>query len=94
VNEGVGAYAALQLERETTPIRKGSGFEVVERLLRLNEANENLSQSVRMSAFRHKATFRPKTNIEHALERPLAMMPSKNAASSRLRAAATVFVVS
>jgi 5'-nucleotidase len=40
VKEGVQAYAALQLERENTLIGRGTGFEVVERLLRLNEANE------------------------------------------------------
>lgn len=38
MNEGVQAYAALQLERENDLIQKGSGFEVVERLLRLNES--------------------------------------------------------
>jgi 5'-nucleotidase len=40
VNEGVQAYIALQRERENTPIAKGTGFEVVERLLNLNEANQ------------------------------------------------------
>jgi 5'-nucleotidase len=40
VNEGVRAYAKLQLERENTPIGKGTGFEVVERLLSLNEPSE------------------------------------------------------
>lgn len=37
VNEGIPAYAALQLQRENTTIGKGTGFEVVERLLALNE---------------------------------------------------------
>ena len=36
-SEGVQAYAALQLARESTPIKKGTGFEVIERLLALNE---------------------------------------------------------
>ena len=36
MTQGVQAYAALQLERENKPIEKGAGFEVVERLLRLN----------------------------------------------------------
>ncbi|MFC7398196.1 5'-nucleotidase [Chelatococcus sp. GCM10030263] len=40
MNQGVQAYEALQLEREDSPIAKGAGFEVVDRLLRLNEANE------------------------------------------------------
>lgn len=40
MNNGVQAYAALQLERENTLIQKGSGFEVVERLLRLNERDQ------------------------------------------------------
>jgi len=39
-NEGVAAYSALQLEREDTLIGKGPGFEVVERLLRLNEPDQ------------------------------------------------------
>ncbi|TPL78439.1 5'-nucleotidase [Mesorhizobium sp. B2-3-13] len=34
---GVKAYAALQLEREDVILGKGTGFEVVERLLALNE---------------------------------------------------------
>jgi 5'-nucleotidase len=37
---GVRAYAKLQRERENTPIGKGTGFEVVERLLRLNEPEQ------------------------------------------------------
>lgn len=40
VNDGVQAYAALQLERENTLIQRGSGFEVVERLLILNEGEQ------------------------------------------------------
>ena len=36
---GVQAYAAMQLEREDTIIGKGTGFEVVERLLGLNEVD-------------------------------------------------------
>jgi 5'-nucleotidase len=39
-NEGVAAYSALQLEREDALIAKGPGFEVVERLLRLNEPDQ------------------------------------------------------
>lgn len=35
--EGVHAYARLQLERENEIIGKGSAFEVIERLLKLNE---------------------------------------------------------
>lgn len=40
VTEGVQAYAALQLQRENTLIGKGAGFEVVERLLGLNEPDK------------------------------------------------------
>jgi 5'-nucleotidase len=40
LRDGVHAYAILQLERENTLIGKGSGFEVVDRLLKLNEPNE------------------------------------------------------
>jgi len=36
VRDGVWAYSDLQLEREGLPIRKGTGFNVIERLLRLN----------------------------------------------------------
>ncbi len=36
--QGVHAYAGMQLEREDTIIGKGTGFEVVERLLALNKA--------------------------------------------------------
>ena len=39
--QGVQAYAALQLEREKQIIKKGTGFEVVERLLNLNESGES-----------------------------------------------------
>jgi 5'-nucleotidase len=37
VDKGVQAYAALQLERENTIIKKGAGFEVISRLLKLND---------------------------------------------------------
>lgn len=37
-SEGVKAYAAMQLEREHLVLRKGTGFEVVERLLALNDS--------------------------------------------------------
>ena len=38
--EGVQAYARMQLEREDVIIGKGTGFDVVERLLALNEAGQ------------------------------------------------------
>ncbi|MDW9547923.1 5'-nucleotidase [Sinorhizobium meliloti] len=40
VRDGVWAYADLQLKREGLPINKGTGFDVVERLLRLNIEGE------------------------------------------------------
>jgi len=40
VDQGVTAYAALQKERENTLIPKGAGFQVIERLLKLNEGGE------------------------------------------------------
>ena len=40
VRDGVWAYADLQLKRERVPIKKGTGFEVIERLLRLNIEGE------------------------------------------------------
>jgi len=36
-NHGVKSYAAMQLEREDVILRRGAGFEVVERLLALND---------------------------------------------------------
>lgn len=36
-DEGVDAYVALQRDREDWPVEKGSGFQVIERLLNLNE---------------------------------------------------------
>lgn len=38
--EGVHAYSELQRLRENAPISKGAGFEVIERLLSLNENDE------------------------------------------------------
>ena len=36
-NEGVNAYVQLQLDREDVLLKAGAGFEVVNRLLKLNE---------------------------------------------------------
>jgi 5'-nucleotidase len=36
-DQGVKAYAAMQLDREDVTLAKGAGFEVVERLLALND---------------------------------------------------------
>jgi 5'-nucleotidase len=36
-NEGVDAYSKLQRQREQTPIKPGAGFDVIQRLLALNE---------------------------------------------------------
>lgn len=40
VNQGVQAYARLQRERENDPIAPGTGFQVVQRLMGLNEPGE------------------------------------------------------
>lgn len=40
ISEGVQAYSALQRERESVLVKKGAGFEVVERLLSLNEPDQ------------------------------------------------------
>jgi 5'-nucleotidase len=37
--DGVEAYSKLQLERENEPLKEGPGFQVVRRLLKLNEGN-------------------------------------------------------
>lgn len=48
--EGVDAYAELQRQREGVPLEKGSGYEVVDRLLSLNDPErEPLVQLVLMS---------------------------------------------
>jgi 5'-nucleotidase len=39
--EGLAAYAALQLEREKQPLKKGAAFEVTRRLLALNKDGES-----------------------------------------------------
>lgn len=39
VQKGVAAYAKLQRERENSLVAKGSGFKVVEKLLRMNEGD-------------------------------------------------------
>ncbi|WP_225141853.1 5'-nucleotidase [Bradyrhizobium sp. NBAIM14] len=39
-SQGGEAYSKLQLEQEGTLIGKGPGYEVVERLLRLNEPDQ------------------------------------------------------
>lgn len=50
LNKGVHAYAKLQLERENTIIRKGAGFEVINRLLSLNEnRNHHLVEVILLS---------------------------------------------
>ncbi len=41
LNEGVQSYANLQLDRENTIIERGSGFEVVDRLLKLNQIDKS-----------------------------------------------------
>jgi len=40
VEEGVGAYTQMQLENEAKAVPKGAGFEVISRLLRLNEVDK------------------------------------------------------
>lgn len=40
IRDGVQAYIALQRERENSLVAKGTGFEVVERLLRLNQPEQ------------------------------------------------------
>ncbi|MFL9502398.1 5'-nucleotidase [Rhodopseudomonas palustris] len=40
INRGVQSYAKMQLDREEVPLREGTGFEVVKRLLDLNLPGE------------------------------------------------------
>jgi len=45
-NEGVNAYVQLQLDREDVLLKAGAGFEVVNRLLKLNEDKRSSSWGV------------------------------------------------
>ena len=66
VNQGVRAYAELQLARENTLIGKGTGFEVVERLLRLNEPDEKpYVEVVLLSQNSPDLSLRAFNSIEH-----------------------------
>ncbi|THF59599.1 5'-nucleotidase [Ollibium composti] len=49
LKKGVKAYAALQLERENNIIGKGCGFEVIDRLLKLNKPNETFVEVMILS---------------------------------------------
>ena len=64
--QGVHAYVALQHEREGDLIRKGTAFEVVDRLLRLNEPDsEPYVQIVVLSRNSPDLSLRAFKSIEH-----------------------------
>jgi 5'-nucleotidase len=66
MTKGVRAYAELQLARENTLIGKGTGFEVVERLLRLNEPEERpYVEVVLLSQNSPDLSLRAFNSIEH-----------------------------
>jgi len=65
VNDGVQAYAELQLARENTTIQKGTGFEVIERLLALNDAgNQPYVEVILMSRNSPDLSLRAFNSIE------------------------------
>jgi 5'-nucleotidase len=49
VAQGVQAYAALQLQRENVPLKPGSAFEVVRRLLAMNSEDRKLVDVIILS---------------------------------------------
>ncbi|MCA1529444.1 5'-nucleotidase [Bradyrhizobium yuanmingense] len=64
-SQGVEAYSALQLEREDTLIGKGPGFEVVERLLRLNEPEKPYVEVFLLSRNSPDLSLRAFNSIDH-----------------------------
>lgn len=66
VNKGVRAYIDLQREREDVHIRKGTGFAVINRLLKLNEGMQNpLVEVVLMSRNSPDLSLRAFNSISH-----------------------------
>jgi 5'-nucleotidase len=66
VRSGVQAYSALQREREKVHIAKGCGFNVVERLLALNESDKSpFVEVVLMSRNSPDLSLRAFHSIEH-----------------------------
>jgi len=64
--EGVRAYAKLQLEREKQPLKPGSAFEVVRRLLALNEGSgERLVEVILLSKNSPDLSLRAFHSFEH-----------------------------
>lgn len=65
-SQGVHAYAHMQRERETVVVCKGAGFEVIERLLKLNEAGEKpYVEVVLLSKNSPDLSLRAFLSIEH-----------------------------
>lgn len=63
--KGVQAYTDLQRKREDLPIEKGSGFQVIERLLNLNEKDKNpLVEVILMSRNSPDLSLRAFNSIE------------------------------
>jgi 5'-nucleotidase len=65
VKDGVQAYAALQRDRENAIIKKGTGFEVIERLLALNDPdNQPYVEVILMSRNSPDLSLRAFNSIE------------------------------
>nr|WP_210299255.1 5'-nucleotidase [Rhizobium sp. BK379] len=65
-SRGVQAYAQMQRERESTIVGRGSGFEVIERLLKLNETGEKpYVEVVLLSKNSPDLSLRAFLSIEH-----------------------------
>ncbi|MGV2137380.1 5'-nucleotidase [Agrobacterium sp. 16-2014-1-2a] len=66
VKQGVQAYCELQLQREDVVVGKGAGFEVIERLLKLNEAGQKpYVEVVLLSKNSPDLSIRAFKSIEH-----------------------------
>jgi 5'-nucleotidase len=66
VSKGVHAYAQLQREREGTIVQKGAGFQVIERLLKLNEPDKKpYVQVILLSRNSPDLSLRAFHSIEH-----------------------------
>jgi 5'-nucleotidase len=64
LTKGVKAYSDLQLERENEIIGKGCGFEVIERLLRLNKPEKSLVEVMILSQNSPDLSLRAFNSIE------------------------------
>jgi 5'-nucleotidase len=65
VNDGVAAYTKLQRERERDLLKEGTAFEVIRRLLALNDADRRLVDVVVLSQNSPDLSLRAFNSFEH-----------------------------